>query len=499
MADIAIPTVASYTVPAKTPSYRNLGAGTASAINRAILSFDQLMAQAARDDDFMSGPPTTFKVLLDNARVSDEPYLVIQEKVGLFAFYLLGENHTRKVSGEDQALAAETVSLKIRNVGYELVWSLKNVEPTGVSFEEWSKWLSEVVKNFKDRYNKNNESPTADSLSTLSSLPLFGVIERNNPSQMLETDPDGAFSITTPPLDLRTVIDGLMVSRNSEDYAKILMLILTRSAVGRAGENQFLSYKYMAMEPYFNVLMARWFMPKQLKIALVVFTMDFKHFQLCPFCGFAFFWIMGGLYRHHNIVDKEEASYVFPTLRKDNSDCARIETAIIQRFVPDSRYKSKFTSRSLRISGSNVLNASQFVTEAEAVAAGGWCDGKTNISHYLRYVLALLLAPARCLANWMLPREEHFLPDLSCLSGSETEDVKRLIGLLYPTVRVAETKTMGFHGYRDDRPPVPIHGHSRLLCSPPTIEPDRPCHRGKSEDGMETRRCRVGGQSSRSF
>lgn len=141
---------------------------------------------------------------------------------------------------------------------------------------------------------------------------------------------------------MRTVIDGLMVSPNNDDYAKILMLILTRSAVGRAGENQFLSYKFMAMEPYFKVLMARWFMPKQMRIALVVFAMDFKHFQLCVFCGFAFYWIMGGLYRRSEIVGTEEASYVFPMLRKNKAHgYAKIETAIIQRFVPNG-YKSKF-------------------------------------------------------------------------------------------------------------------------------------------------------------
>jgi hypothetical protein len=65
-------------------------------------------------------------------------------------------------------------------------------------------------------------------------------------------------------------------------------------------------------------------MLKQLKIALVVFAMDFKHFQLCTCCGFAFFRIMGGLYRHPNIVDKEE-----------NSNCAWIKTAIIQPFALD--------------------------------------------------------------------------------------------------------------------------------------------------------------------
>jgi hypothetical protein len=52
------------------------------------------------------------------------------------------------------------------------------------------------------------------------------------------------------------VIDGLRVSRSIDDYMEILMLILTRSVVGRLGENTYLFYKFMAMEPYFNVLMA---------------------------------------------------------------------------------------------------------------------------------------------------------------------------------------------------------------------------------------------------
>jgi hypothetical protein len=175
--------------------------------------------------------------------------------VGLFAKYLLGETHTRRSGGKDKAIAADTVSTKIHMVAFEFVWGLNCIQPTDASYDAWVKWLNELVKNFKDRYNKENESPTADAVSTLQTLPLFGVIEPNNPSQMLETNPDrnNQFSITAPPLDLRTVIDGLMVSRNSIDYTKILMLILTRSAVGRPGENTYLSYKFMAMEPFSRI------------------------------------------------------------------------------------------------------------------------------------------------------------------------------------------------------------------------------------------------------
>jgi hypothetical protein len=126
-------------------------------------------------------------------------------------------------------------------VAYEFVWGLNCIQPTDASHDSWVKWLNKLVRNFEDQYNK----------SMLQTLPLFGVIEPNNLSQMLETDLDqnNQFSITAPPLDLCTVIDGLMVSRNSGDYAKILMLILTRLAVGCPGKNTYLNYKFMAMEP----------------------------------------------------------------------------------------------------------------------------------------------------------------------------------------------------------------------------------------------------------
>jgi hypothetical protein len=101
-------------------------------------------------------------------------------------------------------------------------------------------------------------------------------------------------------LDLKTVVDRLMMSDKRDDYGVLLMLVLTRLAVGRAGENKFLSYSVMTFDPMFHVLLARWFMPKQLKIALATFCMDFKHFQLCPLCAFAFFWMKGGLQRDSN-------------------------------------------------------------------------------------------------------------------------------------------------------------------------------------------------------
>jgi hypothetical protein len=429
----AIPTVASYIVPAEDPSYRSLGVTAASAINHAILLFDQLMAKASRDDVFLNGPTITFRMLADQGKADADPELVIKENIATFSRMLLLEKSTRKVDGKEVEIQGQTIQKKIRHVAGELSYIVSKPK-----FDANDEWMQELYKNFANRYDKNREAPTADSLAALQVLPLFGVIEPNNPAQMLETDPSGDFVVSAPPLDMRTIIDGLMTSNNNDDYALILMLMLTRAAVGRPGENQFMSYKYMAMERYFKVLMARWFMPKQLKIALVVFAMDFKHFQLCVFCGFAFYWIMGGLYRSEESIGTAEASYVFPMLRrKKGTDCSRLETAVIQRFVTDSRYKRLLSSRSIRISGSNVLAANPYITDAEAIAAGGWSDG-TNMQHYLRCMLALLLAPARALAHWFLPREEHFMPDLSALSQDERKDVKRLIGFLYPTVRVEE-------------------------------------------------------------
>lgn len=185
---IAIPTVASYTVPARTPAYRNLDHGSVSAINQSILYFDQVMARAARDDEFMTGPPTTFSSLLDEARLEAVVDLKIKEKLALFATMLLREKFTKRVAGGgDEALKADTVSRYIGRVAFELEWLLK--EPTPKFHYTNDPWMKELLKNFEDRYNKDNESPSADSLATLQCLPLFGVIEHNNPIQMLETVP----------------------------------------------------------------------------------------------------------------------------------------------------------------------------------------------------------------------------------------------------------------------------------------------------------------------
>jgi hypothetical protein len=64
------PFVASYVVPADTPLHRNLGDAAAKAITGAILRFDQLFHQAAREDEFMASPPATFKSILDEAKAS---------------------------------------------------------------------------------------------------------------------------------------------------------------------------------------------------------------------------------------------------------------------------------------------------------------------------------------------------------------------------------------------------------------------------------------------
>jgi hypothetical protein len=64
-----------------------------------ILHFEQLFYQAAREEEFIVCPTTTFKSILDEAKASTTPYLLFLEVVGLFAKYLLGEKHTMQVSG----------------------------------------------------------------------------------------------------------------------------------------------------------------------------------------------------------------------------------------------------------------------------------------------------------------------------------------------------------------------------------------------------------------
>lgn len=417
----------SYSVPVHQVNHRNLERGSANTINESLLLFDERMEEVAKDQD---GVPSSFRECLDVALTLSHPEDYLKEHLGMFIQSLFRINHFKGNSTEH--IKAETVLKKIRHVTFEFHFLLKK---SGKRFDHDDDEMKEMYKNFVDRYGKILEDPGGDEVASQKVKPLYGAVVPDNPRQMVGDDTGGSLTVGVPSMDLKTVVDRLMMSDKRDDYGVLLMLVLTRLAVGRAGENKYLSYKVITYDEKFNVLLARWFMPKQLKLSLATFAMDFKHFQLCPFCAFAFFWMKGGLQR--DSVDAE-SSYVFPTLRATHGGrCAFLETNAIRETITDEVEKKTYSSKSMRVSATSELQADTQVFPNETNAAGGWTE-YTNMRFYTRQSLALLLAPARSLAGWYNPREKHFMPSFESLSVDEKSQVGLLLSQLYHPNEVPE-------------------------------------------------------------
>jgi lipopolysaccharide export system protein LptC len=411
----------SYSVPVHGMAHRNIDTGHVSAINNSVCLFDERMAEVAKECD---ATPASFRQCVDAALTLTNPDDYLKEQMGLFIQSVLQIPHFKGNSATVH-VTAETILKKIRNIALEFHYLMKK---SGKQFKHDDEDMKEMYTNFTNRYGKNLEDPGGDEVASQKVKPLYGALVPGNPRQMVGSVSSGSLTVAVPSLDLKTVVDRLMMSNKMDDFGVLLMLVLTRLAVGRAGENKYLSYSVMTFDPMFHVLLARWFMPKQLKIALATFCMDFKYFQLCPFCAFAFFWMKGGLQRGSNDA---ESSYVFPTLRATHGGrCAVLETSAIRECIVDEDEKKQNSSKSLRVGGTSHLQADPQVTDTETNAAGGWTE-YTNMRFYTRQSLALLLAPARSLAHWFNPREPHFVPSFDSLSVDEHTQVQVLLEQLF--------------------------------------------------------------------
>jgi hypothetical protein len=136
--------------------------GSASTINHAILLLEQIMAHAARDNDFMSSLPKTFKALFDEARLSYDTDLNNKEKMAMFATLLLRERFKSCQGGDDQGVIAKIVSSKMGQVACQQHWLL-----TKRRFDSNDEWMKDFSRTSKRRHNEDNESPTANSMASL--------------------------------------------------------------------------------------------------------------------------------------------------------------------------------------------------------------------------------------------------------------------------------------------------------------------------------------------
>ena len=92
------------------------------------------------------------------------------------------------------------------------------------------------------------------------------------------------------------------------EYKKLLELIATFSAIGRAGEAKFLHILNMFYDSYFGLLFCQWFQKKTCKSNPTAFVPDYQHPEKCfYFSHGCFFACEDGLFRPNGIGEPKSA------------------------------------------------------------------------------------------------------------------------------------------------------------------------------------------------
>jgi hypothetical protein len=272
-----------------------------------------------------------------------------------FANYLANEDIT-KGNGDDYG--AGTLKKYFEHVILEFKERWKNKKGL---FELDDSTLGDMKRNLEKLVTARLQTGMKpDDVMDMKCAPMFSVSDGTPFTRILMPtgDENVPEAVTHPPADLLSVCSNLMKSDKRGSHSKKLMLVLTRAAAGRGGEVKFLQYSRMWWEEHFSCVLARWYMPKQLKVTLTSFMPDFKHLELSCTFNFACFWMMeDGLHRSgnpyaqdaYNTMGAIATMFVFPELHKTtDANTSRILTLCVKEHVPKNT-KEMFSVKSIRV------------------------------------------------------------------------------------------------------------------------------------------------------
>ena len=160
-----------------------------------------------------------------------------------------------------------------------------------------------------------------------------------------------------------------MKSNEWGSHEKKLQYNITYSSVGRGGEIKFINYDKMYWEPFFQVVVAKWFQMKQITSVPTSWCPNYQYPETCVLTSFACFWMVeNGLARSGNPYStarfpmSRAGSYVFPSLQSLNDSYTSQQLSNkLKTLVPEA-LKSLVTTNSLQIGSSTELMANQAVT-----------------------------------------------------------------------------------------------------------------------------------------
>jgi hypothetical protein len=282
-----------------------LQGSSAAGHQSAIVQFDIAMVAA----DY----PKWADISDDYASADNALMLLVE-----FGNYLANETNQKTKGGE------YTSATLVKYFEYVVADFKKRYKNRKGYFEVTDSEINEIKSNISKFVAARTQTGTEpDDVAEVKCAPMFGMATKTPETTVLMPtgDPNDPVRPMYPVTDLSSICDKLMESKQKGAHAQKLQLCLTRSAVGRGGEVKFIQWRRMWWERKLQCCLARWFIPKQLKVSLTSFMPDYSCLQVCCFFNFACYWMMeDGLARSSNPYNtnyrKDECStdFVFQSL-----------------------------------------------------------------------------------------------------------------------------------------------------------------------------------------
>jgi hypothetical protein len=274
-----------------------------------------------------------------------------------------------------------------------------------------SEWVAEMKKSMATMINRRRGlGSKGDDLKNAKKRPLFDEVTEER--YIVLKNEEGA--PTLPTIDLARINIKILQSGRKDAASSALRNVKAMAGDTRPGEVKFLDWKKGWWESKYNCLFMRAYQPKQFIVSLSAITCHYRNWALCPPTLTAIQWIVeDGLLRTNDDSPLTD-SFVFQDLIDlDDNTTANRMTARIQEHLPASE-KSYYSSKSIRIGATTLLQNHPQVLDKETICTGGWSTGNTKDS-YAWPLLATLLPGMKCLMGHPDPRSDVFPPRLSVL------------------------------------------------------------------------------------
>lgn len=232
--------------------------------------------------------------------------------------------------------------------------------------------------------------------------------------------------------DCRTIAMNLLKeSKDRNTASKLAEFNVSRAATARGGEHAFLRWDEGTYDPWYRAPDFDWTIIKQLERQCMFFFCDLSLYMICPYFGWAVYFLFGGLRRD----DKEMGptkNFVFPHLHsiKRNGVAERM-TKAIRSAIDDETRKKAYTSRSTRKGQMGELRMNRDLSLTEQYAHSGHTFGNPNAEGYIEPNPAITAPGAMASAGYTNCHMRPCPHSFDVLGVDVFETVQRLVSEMF--------------------------------------------------------------------